>query len=155
MPKLTRAIVEMTLTGLVTLSASLAPGLAPSPTFGPTLGPSKKPLKTAPRQIAVRLNNARQGYSGAVTKYGNLRSDTGRLEHINLLSSIPSLEVFVEVRTRTETSNKYDSLCTISFTFYFHHCAVFTVTDSRFSLILLICPSIRLSIPLKGTVKAF
>lgn len=50
-PRLTLAIVETTLTGLI---ACLAPG----PTLGPepALGPSKNPLKTAPRQIDVRLN---------------------------------------------------------------------------------------------------
>lgn len=58
-PRLTLAIVEITLIGLAMLDMKLAsePG-RPRPAFAPTLGPSKKPLKTAPRQIAVRLNHA-------------------------------------------------------------------------------------------------
>lgn len=57
-PRLTLAIVEMTLIGLVILDMGLASGLSSRPAFDSTFGPSKKPLKMAPRQIAVRLNNA-------------------------------------------------------------------------------------------------
>lgn len=47
--------------------------------------------------------------------------------------SIPPLEVFIEVGTRTETSNKYDSLCTMSFVSYFHQiCCSYCYPESVF-----------------------
>lgn len=48
MPKLALAIVEMTLTGLVIFTTR-------SLLFPKRVGASRKPLKTAPRQMAVRL----------------------------------------------------------------------------------------------------
>lgn len=50
MPRLGLAIVETTLALLADLGNSLWPDS--------TLSPSKNPLKTAPRQIDVRLDNA-------------------------------------------------------------------------------------------------
>lgn len=51
-PRLCLAMVEATLTELVTLGVYFSPDAASEVDW---VGPSKKPLKIAPRQIAVRL----------------------------------------------------------------------------------------------------
>ena len=86
----------------------------------------------------------------------HLRSDTCGLEYIDSFATILFLQVFIKVRTRTETSDENDALDDVSsvFSSFFWRQAL-TLTESFLSLILRICPSTRFSISAKDLAKGF